>query len=76
MELEIDKGLPLAGGLVGVSAYDLVRFFERLPERARPDLPVPDACYLAPRSFLVFDHVTRSMALLHAGPESARPDHA
>jgi len=65
-------GLPLAGGLVGVSAYDLVRFFERLPERARPDLPVPDACYLAPRSFLVFDHVTRSMALLHAGPESER----
>jgi len=65
-------GLPLAGGLVGFSAYDLVRFFERLPERARPDLPVPDACYLAPRSFLVFDHVTRSMALLHAGPESER----
>jgi anthranilate synthase component 1 len=65
-------GLPLAGGLVGVSAYDLVRFFERLPEPARPDLPAPDACYLAPRSFLVFDHVTRSMALLHAGPESER----
>ncbi len=65
-------GVPLAGGLVGVSAYDLVRFFERLPNRARPDLPVPDACYLAPRSFLVFDHVTRGMALLHAGPDSER----
>jgi len=65
-------GIPLAGGLVGVSAYDLVRFFERLPSRARSDLAVPDACYLAPRSFLVFDHVTRGMALLHAGPESER----
>ena len=65
-------GIPLAGGLVGVSAYDLVRFFERLPSRARSDLAVPDACYLAPRSFLVFDHVTRGMALLHAGPESDR----
>jgi anthranilate synthase component 1 len=65
-------GVPLAGGLVGVSAYDLVRYFERLPQRARPDLPVPDACYLAPRSFLVFDHVTRGMALLHAGPDSER----
>ena len=64
--------VPLAGGLVGVSAYDLVRYFERLPERAYPDLPVPDACYLAPRSFLVFDHVTRGMALLHAGPDSER----
>jgi anthranilate synthase component 1 len=65
-------GIPLAGGLVGVSAYDLVRFFERLPKKAECDLPVPDACYLAPRSFLVFDHVTRGMALLHAGPESER----
>ena len=65
-------GVPLPGGLVGVSAYDLVRYFERLPDRARPDLPVPDACYLAPKSFLVFDHVTRGMALLHAGPESER----
>jgi anthranilate synthase component 1 len=65
-------GIPLAGGLVGVSAYDLVRFFERLPNRARQDLPMPDACYLAPKSFLVFDHVTRGMALLHAGPESER----
>jgi len=65
-------GVPLAGGLVGVSAYDIVRNFERLPQRRPSDLPVPDACYLAPRSFLVFDHVTRGMALLHAGPESER----
>lgn len=65
-------GVPLAGGLVGVSAYDIVRNFERLPGRRPPDLPVPDACYLAPRSFLVFDHVTRGMALLHAGPEAER----
>ncbi|HEY5719992.1 MAG TPA: anthranilate synthase component I family protein [Gammaproteobacteria bacterium] len=65
-------GVPLAGGLVGVSAYDVVRHFERLPGRRPADLPVPDACYLAPRSFLVFDHVTRGMALLHAGPETER----
>ncbi len=65
-------GVPLAGGLVGVSAYDIVRHFERLPQRRPADLPVPDACYLAPRSFLVFDHVTRGMALLHAGPEAER----
>ena len=26
-------GMPLAGGLVGFTAYDVVRFFERLPMR-------------------------------------------
>ncbi len=34
-------GLPLAGGLVGYAAYDIVRFFERLPSRAVADQPVP-----------------------------------
>jgi anthranilate synthase component 1 len=63
--------LPLAGGLVGAAAYDLVRYFERVPGRL-PARGVPDACFLAPRSLLVFDHVTRGLALLHAGPESER----
>ena len=65
-------GVPLSGGLVGVAAYDLVRFFERLPQRARRTEHVPDACYLAPRSLLVFDHLTRGVALLHDGSEEER----
>ena len=28
-------GVPLAGGLVGYSSYDVVRYFERLPNKAR-----------------------------------------
>jgi anthranilate synthase component I len=65
-------GVPLPGGLVGVAGYDLVRYFERLPSRARTVESTPDAHYLAPRSMLVFDHLTRGVALLHAGSESER----
>jgi anthranilate synthase component 1 len=65
-------GLPLAGGLVGVSAYDLVRWFERVPTRLPVEPGMPEACYLAPCSFLIFDHVTRGIALLHAGSEEER----
>jgi anthranilate synthase component 1 len=65
-------GVPLPGGLVGVAGYDLVRFFERLPEKAVVDDKVPYAHYLAPRSLLVFDHLTRGVALLHAGSEAER----
>ncbi len=66
--------LPFAGGLVGVAGYDLVRYFERLPKA--PDNPnnpkAPEAAYLAAESLLVFDHLTRRIALLHAGPEAER----
>ncbi len=60
--------LPLSGGLVGASAYDLVRYFERLPNDAAPNTVL--ARYVAPQSLLVFDHASRRAALLHAGSAS------
>jgi anthranilate synthase component 1 len=65
-------GLPFAGGLVGVSGYDVVRLFEKLPRDTRAQSHVPDAAFVAPASLLVFDHLTRRVALLHDGPEAER----
>jgi anthranilate synthase component 1 len=65
------NGVPLAGGLVGYASFDVVRLFERLPSR-RPASEMPLLHYVAPASLLVFDHVTRAIALLHAGPEDER----
>jgi len=64
--------LPFSGGLVGVSGYDVVRLFERLPQTTTPQSNVPDAAFVAPASLLVFDHLTRRIALLHAGPDAER----
>ena len=66
------KDLPFAGGLVGVSGYDVVRLFEKLPVDTVKQTSVPDAAFVAPQSLLVFDHVTRRIALLHDGPEEER----
>jgi anthranilate synthase component 1 len=65
-------GVPLSGGLVGYTAYDAVRYFERLPGRSLDATVAPHAHYVAPRSLLVFDHLTRSAALLHDGSEAER----
>jgi anthranilate synthase component 1 len=65
-------GVPLSGGLVGYTAYDAVRYFERIPGRSLDATPTPHAHYVAPRSLLVFDHLTRGVALLHDGPEGDR----
>jgi anthranilate synthase component 1 len=64
--------VPLSGGLVGYTAYDAVRYFERLPARSLDGTTTPHAHYLAPRSLLVFDHLTRGVALLHDGSEAER----
>jgi anthranilate synthase component I len=65
-------GVPLLGGLVGYTAYDAVRYFERLPHRSLDATKTPHAHYVAPRSLLVFDHLTRGVALLHDGNEHER----
>ena len=65
-------GLPFSGGLVGVSGYDIVRLFERLPRNTAPQAGIPEAAFIAPTSTLVFDHLTRRVALLHDGPDAER----
>lgn len=67
-----EDDLPFAGGLVGVSGYDVVRLFEKLPVDTQKQAGIPDAAFVAPQSLLVFDHLTRRVALLHDGPEDER----
>jgi anthranilate synthase component 1 len=66
------EGIPFNGGLVGATGYDVVRLFERLPPNRAELSHLPHSAFVAPESLLVFDHLTRRVALLHAGPESER----
>jgi anthranilate synthase component 1 len=66
--------IPFNGGLVGATGYDVVRFFERIPPKQSSHPGQPQAAYVAPKSLLVFDHLTRRVALLHAGPEAERQE--
>ena len=67
------RGVPLAGGLVGYAAYDIVRYFERLPRAHGRAAACRALHYVAPRSMLVFDHLTRGIALVHAGVGGGAP---
>jgi len=66
------EDVPFDGGLVGTTGYDVVRFFERLPPNHAQLTGLPQAVYVAPESMLVFDHLTRRVALLHSGSERDR----
>jgi len=58
-------GLPrFSGGLVGYVAYDIVRFFERLPEMARDDLRFPDQYLMLVDTVLAFDNTAQKIKVL------------
>jgi anthranilate synthase component I len=55
---------PFTAGAVGYFAYDTVRAFERLPERAKDDLHVPDCVLMFFDRLLAFDHVRHQIHII------------
>ncbi len=52
------------GGAVGFFGYDVVRFFEKLPDKNPDDLDVDDACFLFTDTIVLFDHVRHRMRIV------------
>lgn len=55
---------PFTAGAVGFLAYDAVRLIEKLPEHAKDELHIPDACLLFFDEVLAFDHVRKQIWLI------------
>ena len=64
-------GLPrFCGGAVGYLGYDAVRWFERLPAKARDDQGLPDAVFLFGDVVSVFDNLSHTLKVVtHARAE-------
>jgi len=59
------KGLPrFYGGFVGYIGYDMVRFFEKLPDKNPDDLNLPDSIFILTDNILVFDHVNHTIKII------------
>jgi len=73
-------GLPkFCGGAVGFIGYDVVRFFETLPDRTEDDLDLPDSILVLTDTCLIFDHAYHrgkvvSNAIINGDPDRAYED--
>lgn len=58
-------GLPrFCGGAVGYSAYDAVRYTERLPNPPLDDRQLPDLCFAFYDRMVIFDHINKTVAVV------------
>jgi len=70
-------GLPrFCGGAVGYLAYDLVRFFEDLPDAPPDDVDLAEGVLMVAHSLVIFDHVSHSMKILANAQVDGDPDAA
>lgn len=73
------KGLPrFFGGLVGYLGYDMVRFFERVPDRNRKGLDLPDMFFMLTDTMLIFDSLKQKIKVVSNAhlDEGITPDEA
>jgi anthranilate synthase component 1 len=58
-------GLPrFCGGLVGYLGYDMVRFFEKLPNKPKDDLKLPDMVLVLAKNLIIFDHINHKIKVV------------
>ncbi|MBN2568003.1 MAG: chorismate-binding protein, partial [Deltaproteobacteria bacterium] len=58
-------GLPrFYGGAVGFLAYDMVRYFERLPSHVPDDLNIDDAVFIFTDTMIIFDNVRHTIKVV------------
>ena len=60
-----NPGLPrFYGGAVGFIGYDTIRFFERMPERNKPGLGLPDIFFMITDTLVIFDNITHRIKVV------------
>jgi len=52
------------GGAVGYLSYDIVRFFEKLPDCPEDELQLPDSAFMFTDPLIIFDHVQQKMKIV------------
>ncbi|MCH7838883.1 MAG: anthranilate synthase component I [Planctomycetes bacterium] len=62
---------PFCGGAVGYLGYEMVRFFETLPDDNPDDLRLPDSFFIFPEELVVFDHAAGEACIIVYAQEDA-----
>jgi len=59
------EGLPrFWGGAVGYVSYDMVRFFENLPDKPKDSLNFPDCIFMITDRLVIFDHLKHTLKIV------------
>ncbi len=61
---QVSNDLRFCGGLVGYIGYDMVRFFEDIPDKNLDTRGIPDALFLLSDTLVMFDHYHHKLKII------------
>ncbi len=62
--VQVDGLPPFTGGLVGYFSYDVVRQIERIPDKERPGLGLPDYYFMLAETVVIFDNLAQKIKIV------------
>ena len=65
---------PFAGGLAGFLSYDILRYYENLPNRPPDDTGFPDAHFLLTSEIVIYDHLKSVIKVICLIPQNSDDD--
>ena len=61
-KIKIPNQLPsMASMLVGYFSYDIIRYIEKIPNKCKDDLKIPDVRLSRPRNLIIFDNLKKKI---------------
>jgi anthranilate synthase component 1 len=67
-ETSAENGIPLTGGAIGYLGYDIVRYFEDIPDPCEGDEDFPEGILLIVDALVVFDHIQKKITVIANSP--------
>lgn len=74
--VEVEGLPPFFGGLIGYIGYDMVRFFEFIPDNGRTGLGLPDMVFMLTDTILIFDNIGQKIKVVSNAHLDKEPDEA
>lgn len=61
-KIEMPNNLPsMASMLVGYFSYDIIRYIEKIPNRCKDDLNIPDVRLCRPKNLIIYDNLKKKI---------------
>ncbi len=61
-KIKIPKQLPsMSSMLVGYFSYDVIRYMEKIPDKCKDDLKIPDVRLSRPKNLIIYDNLKRKI---------------
>ncbi len=61
-KIELPKQLPsMASMLVGYFSYDIIRYIEKIPNKCKDDLKIPDVRLSRPKNLVIYDNLKKKI---------------